>query len=205
MTSPERVFCLIEAVRYVLRCGVEGAIVECGVARGGSMMAVASTLIAENAADRNLYLYDTFEGMPRPTDHDLRWNGQPAAEKFVRVCTSERGSDWCRAAIDEVKENLGRTGYPQELCHYIKGLVEETIPGNAPDRIAILRLDTDWYESTRHELEQLYPRLARGGVIIIDDYGDWQGARRAVDEWIASGVPILLNRIDTTGRIGVKL
>jgi O-methyltransferase len=199
MTSPARVYCLVEAVRYVLGCGVEGAIVVCGVARGGSMMAVALTLIDQNAANRHLYLYDPFEGMPRPTDRDVRWNGQSAAEKFAQVCTSERGSDWCRSAIDEVKVNLGKTGYPPELCHYIKGLAEETIPATVPDQIAILRLDTDWYQSTRHELEHLYPRLVSGGVLIIDDYGDWQGARRAVDEWIASGLPILLNRIDTTG------
>jgi len=180
-------------------CGVRG------VARGGSMMAVASTLIDENAADRNLYLYDTFEGMPRPTDHDVRWNGQAAAEKFARVRTSEGGSDWCRAAIDEVKENLGGTGYPPELCLYIKGLVEETIPGNAPDRIAILRLDTDWYQSTRHELEHLYPRLVSRGVLIIDDYGDWQGALPGCGRMDQVRCTILLNRIDTTGRIGIKL
>jgi O-methyltransferase len=83
--------------------------------------------------------------------------------------------------------------------------VEDTIPGNAPDRISILRLDTDWYESTRHELEHLFPRLAKGGVLIIDDYGHWKGARQAVDEYLETqGIRLLLNRIDYTGRIAVK-
>jgi len=203
MTSPERVYCLIEAVRYVTRCGIQGAIVECGVARGGSMMAVASTLVRENASDRDLYLYDTFEGMPRPTEHDKKWNGEPAAKKFARVARGN-GSDWCRASIEEVMRNMQTTGYPANLCHYVKGSVEQTVPAVMPARIAILRLDTDWYESTRHELHHLYPRVTSGGVLIIDDYGEWQGARRAVDEWLFSGVPILLNRIDTTGRIGIK-
>jgi hypothetical protein len=88
----------------------------------------------------------------------------------------------------------------------VKGKVEDTVPKNAPEKIALLRLDTDWYESTRHELVHLFPRLLPGGVLIIDDYGHWQGARKAVDEYIAGNqVKILLNRVDYTGRIGVKI
>ena len=86
------------------------------------------------------------------------------------------------------------------------GKVEQTIPAAAPPSIALLRLDTDWYESTRHELEYLFPRLAIGGVLIIDDYGWWAGARRAVDEYFgAHSAPILLNIIDDTGRVGVRV
>jgi hypothetical protein len=74
-----------------------------------------------------------------------------------------------------------------------------------PEQIAVLRLDTDFYESTRHELRHLYPRLVHGGVLIIDDYGHWAGARKAVDEYIAEeGIRLLLNRIDYTGRIAIK-
>jgi O-methyltransferase len=88
----------------------------------------------------------------------------------------------------------------------VKGKVEDTVPKNAPEKIALLRLDTDWYESTRRELVHLFPRLVPGGVLIIDDYGHWQGARKAVDEYIAGNqVKILLNRVDYTGRIGVKI
>ena len=80
------------------------------------------------------------------------------------------------------------------------------MPGYLPSGIALLRLDTDWYESTKHELEHLYPLLVSGGVIIIDDYGHWKGAKKAVDEYIKdNNLPLLLNRIDYTGRIGIKL
>jgi hypothetical protein len=100
---------------------------------------------------------------------------------------------------------MDSTGYPSDLINYVEGKVEETIPVNAPDQISLLRLDTDWYESTKHELIHLYPRLVEGGVLIIDDYGHWQGARRAVDEYIEeNNLPLLLCRIDYTGRITVK-
>jgi hypothetical protein len=97
------------------------------------------------------------------------------------------------------------TGYPAERVHLVRGPVEETLPAAAPERLALLRLDTDWYASTRHELEHLYPRLVDGGVLIVDDYGHWQGARQAVDEYFAgTAPPPLLHRIDYTARIGVK-
>ena len=84
--------------------------------------------------------------------------------------------------------------------------MEDTIPKKAPQMISLLRLDTDWYESTRHELIHLFPRIAPFGVIIIDDYGHWQGVREAVDEYIReNNIKILLNRVDYTGRIGVVI
>ena len=94
---------------------------------------------------------------------------------------------------------------PTPGVEFVQGRVENTLPAAAPPEIAVLRLDTDWYESTRHELEHLYPRLVDGGVLIVDDYGYWQGARQAVDEYFGeTGEAILLNRIDDTGRIAVK-
>ncbi|MFC7470447.1 TylF/MycF/NovP-related O-methyltransferase [Actinomadura keratinilytica] len=94
--------------------------------------------------------------------------------------------------------------YPKERLHYVQGLVEKTVPAEAPEQISVLRLDTDWYASTRHELEHLYPRLVSGGVLLIDDYGYWQGSRRAVDEFLeATGERLLLLRMDE-GRIAVK-
>ena len=97
-------------------------------------------------------------------------------------------------------------GYPAERIHFVQGKVEETIPRVLPERIALLRLDTDWYESTRHELIHLYPKLCAGGVLVLDDYGHWQGSRKAVDEWMAqTGTRMLLNRVDYTGRIAVKV
>lgn len=205
MTSPDRVFALCEAVRYVERAGVKGAIVECGVWRGGSSMAAALMLKALGAEARDLCLFDTFEGMSEPTALDRRARDTAAAGRLLE--TSRRDEKiWCYSPLEEVRANLASTGYPPDRVSFVQGKVEETLPGAAPERIAILRLDTDWYESTRHELEHLFPRLSPGGVLIIDDYGAWEGARRAVDEFIAnSGAAILLNRIDETGRIGVKL
>jgi O-methyltransferase len=114
-------------------------------------------------------------------------------------------SSWHHVEAAEVRGAVLSTGYPDERVHLVEGRVEETLPGGAPAEIALLRLDTDWYESTKHELEHLYPRLSPGGVLILDDYGHYEGARRAVDEYFeAEGGRPLLSRIDYTGRIGVK-
>jgi O-methyltransferase len=206
MTSPERAFALIQAVKYVVSANVPGSIVECGVWQGGSMMAVAYALQALNRGDRDLYLFDTFEGMARPTDADVAYTGATALPEFETKKTGQDSSEWCRASVEDVRTNLLRTAYDKDRLKFIKGKVEDTIPDSAPNEISILRLDTDWYESTRHELIHLYPRLAKGGVLIIDDYGYWQGCRKAVDEYFAQQQePMLLNRVDHTGRIGVKL
>lgn len=203
--SVERTHALLDAVRYVVDHNVPGAICECGVWRGGSMMAVAMQLINRGCTDRDLYLFDTFEGMPRPTDHDVDIKGSVATEKFERVKTSDAGSEWVNAPLDQVRDAMASTGYPQERIHFVKGMVEQTIPSRAPAQLALLRLDTDWYESTRHELEHLYPRLTAGGVLLIDDYGHWQGARKATDEYMREhNVHLLLHRVDYTARLAVK-
>jgi O-methyltransferase len=204
MTSVERLWALHEAVRYVVANGLEGDFVECGVWRGGSTMAMALTLQELGAADRRLHLYDTFAGMSAPTGDDVDVKGRPAQGQFDRMADGDKNL-WCYAGLDEVRANLASTGYPEAHLRFMKGKVEETIPEGAPEKIALLRLDTDWYDSTRHELEHLYPRLVTGGVLIIDDYGHWQGARNAVDEYFAAhGIKPLLSRIDYTGRMMLK-
>lgn len=205
MTSPERLFSLIEAARYAAAAPVEGCFVECGVWRGGSMMAAALTLRECASTDRDLYLFDTFEGMSAPTAHDVAIDGQSAAALLQAPRSTAADSPWCYATLPDVQTALARTGYPVERIHYIQGRVEDSLPSRAPRPIALLRLDTDWYESTRHELEHLYPLLSPGGVLIIDDYGHWGGCRKAVDEYFAAhGIRILLNRVDYTGRIAIK-
>jgi hypothetical protein len=205
MTSPERLFSLIQAVRYVARYDIPGAIVECGVWRGGSMMAVARTLMQMNLQDRHLYLFDTFEGMPPPDAQDVDFRGMTAANILQNPDAPNFERVVAYATLDEVQANIQQTGYDRTRIHMIQGKVEDTVPVQAPKTIALLRLDTDWYESTMHELTHLFPRLARHGVLIIDDYGHWQGCRKAVDEYTqAIDVPILLNRIDYTGRIAIK-
>jgi hypothetical protein len=205
MTSPERIFALVNAVRWLVDEKVGGAIVECGVWRGGSMMAVARALLEAGVDDRELHLLDTFEGMTAPTAADKDFRGRRAEAKFLRTRRGADSSDWCRATLAEVRANLARTGYPAHRLHYVKGRVEETVPGSAPDQIALLRLDTDWYESTKHELVHLWPRLVPGGICILDDYGYWAGSRQAVDEYFAEhGIRGLLHRVDGTGRLIVK-
>ncbi len=203
MTSPERIAAVCDAVRYVLNAGIAGDYVECGVWRGGSSMAAALTFLAQGSSDRRLHLFDTFTGMSAPSEHDLRAGDLTSAASLLEG-SGDAEKIWCKAGIEDVAANMASTGYPQDRIALCKGMVEDTLPAQAPDRIAILRLDTDWYESTRHELEHLWTRLSPGGVLIIDDYGYWAGARKAVDEFFARR-PILLNRIDQTGRIAVKI
>jgi O-methyltransferase len=202
MTSVQRLQALTLATRYIAKGKIPGAIIECGVWRGGSMLAVARTLIDCNDANRHLYLFDTYEGMPQPGALDVRQIDGVKAADFM----NDPNEDHCIASLETVKQTMGLSNYDPNLVNYVVGRVEETIPKQAPQSIALLRLDTDWYASTRHELEHLFPRLAPGGVLIIDDYGWWDGARRAVDEYFKdSEKPILLNVIDETGRIGIRI
>ena len=134
------------------------------------------------------------------------FDGTPA-NQLLDSAERKEGLDnyWCVASVESVRKNIVSTGYPESKIHLVKGKVEESVPLHAPERIALLRLDTDWYESTKHEMTHLYPRLVPNGVLIIDDYGHWQGAREAVDEYFAGQkFKPLLNRLDYTGRLIIK-
>ncbi len=202
-TGPECIYTLIEATRYVVQNNIPGAFVECGVFRGGSVLAMARTLVEMNRTDRDIWLYDTFEGMPAPTEDDFRIRGGSSAMPKFTALQKGEGSDWCAESLDVVRQRVYATKYPQDRFRFVQGKVEDTIPETIPDQIALLRLDTDWYESTKHELVHLWPRLAVGGVLIIDDYGHWAGARKAVDEFFEDQV-VFLNRIDFSARIVIK-
>lgn len=203
MTSIERMYSLYKSVEYIVRQQIPGSIVECGVWKGGSSMVAALTLMKMGVTDKKIYLYDTFEGMPQPQDVDVSLYGQSAIRRWQQMNAVNK--KWDFSPLEEVKRNLVSTGYPEELIIYVKGKVEETIPSVMPEQISLLRLDTDWYESTYHELQNLYPLLASNGVLVIDDYGHWRGARQATDQFFEEqGHPILLNRIDYTGRIAIK-
>jgi len=206
MTSPERVNALVESVRYIEQNNIDGAMVECGVWKGGSTMALAKTLLALGNTERDIFLYDTFSGMSEPTAVDVSLNNESAINQYELHKTTKEASNWAAVTLDEVKKNVLSTGYPPERIHFIKGKVENTIPNCVPKSIALLRLDTDWYESTKHELVHMFPLISHNGVIIIDDYGHWLGTKKAVDEYIAeNNICILLNRIDYTGRIAIKI
>jgi hypothetical protein len=165
------------------------------------MMAVALTLIQEGDTERDLYLFDTFDGMSAPTEADRTSDGTFATTHLER---DAKGTGiWCFADLNDVRQNMASTDYPTSRVHFEQGLVEQTLPGRLSDaRIALLRLDTDWYESTRHEMTHLFPRLIPGGVLIIDDYGHWTGAKKAIDEYFSErNLRVFLHRIDYTGRL----
>lgn len=204
MTSVERIVALCQSVAYLEKHRIAGAIVECGVWKGGSVMASALTLMALESTQRELHLFDTFTGMTEPAAVDVDWQGRSARE-LLRQSDANGDHFRARCSLHDVKQALMQTRYPWEKMIFVPGRVEKTLPKQAPERIALLRLDTDWYESTQHELEHLYPRLVNGGVLIVDDYGHWQGAKRAVDQYFQDhGIDADLRTIDYTGRLLIK-
>jgi O-methyltransferase len=206
MTRGQKLWSLIDGVRYVTEARVPGAFVECGVWRGGSVMAMALELQQLGVNYRQIWLYDTFEGMTPPTSKDVEaGTGVTAAQMLDSTPVDDGNNVWCVAGIDDVRTNVMSTGYPESQFTFVQGDVSRTLLESVPDSIALLRLDTDWYESTRSGLEILYPRLAIGGVCILDDYGHWQGARAAVDEYFeAQGHRPYMHPIDYSGRVFIK-
>lgn len=204
MVSLERLYAVYQAVRHVVRAGLPGDFVECGVWKGGCSMVAALTFAHLGDTSRTLWLYDTFEGMTEPEEQDTDYRGESARDRMEHEGI-ERPGQWCHGPLDAVKQVMASTGYPEARLRYIQGRVEDTLPTLRPERVAVLRLDTDWYASTRHELECLYPQLVTGGVLLIDDYGHWRGCRQAVDEYFSERrIAMLLSRQDYTGRMGVK-
>ncbi len=208
MTSFARGLALFRAIRHLVQNDIAGDVVECGVWRGGSSMIAMATLLSLNAADRRIIMLDTYAGMTEPGEADTDREGTSARD----LLESEEGKVdgvLCYASLDEVRRNVAAVGYPLELITFVKGDIRQTAATVAPSPISLLRLDTDFYDSTKIELEVFYPRLVDKGVLIIDDYGHWQGARRAVDEYFdglrhAGTYAPLLHIIDYTGRSAVK-
>jgi O-methyltransferase len=202
----ERMYSLYKAVQYIVKKGVPGDFVECGVWKGGASMMMAKTLMSLGVTDRKIYLYDTFEGMTKPTEEDksVMSGKAPVQDIWEREQAGDH-NNWCYGPIDGVKAAMATTGYPAENLIFVKGPVEETLPKTLPGQIAMLRLDTDWYSSTKHEMEHLFPLLVKDGVLILDDYGYWAGARKAADEYLAQhGITLFLHRDDYSGATGIK-
>lgn len=186
-------FNLYTSVRYVVEAKIPGDIVECGVHMGGSVMMIALALMESNDSSRDVFALDTFTGFVRRTedlDVDLR-TGAVACEP------EENAMDYTGPST----ENMKSVGYNN--LHIVKGDVFDTIPELKTPQIAILRLDTDTYDTTKFELEQLYDRVAVGGVIIVDDYGYTVGCKKAVDDFIV-GRSVMLQRINPNVRSWVK-
>ena len=207
MTTLERVYALKTAVQYVVNNNISGSYVECGVWKGGSCMMIANTLMQLNALSEEIWLYDTFSGMTNPTNEDIEietnLKGMELLDNINK--STDKLNMWAYAPKDIVIKNMESTGFPTDKIKYIQGKVEETLIKHRPSKIALLRLDTDWYQSTKKELEDLYPLLVNGGVLIIDDYGHFEGAKKAVDEYFKqiNQYP-LMHRIDYSGRLIIK-
>lgn len=213
MTSKEVLYSLYQASRYVAEHQIPGDFVECGVWRGGSSLLAAMTLrefdkapkprlLGRRPKPRHFWLYDTFEGMTAPTAADVDKEGNSAQFYLDQYADDGR---WCYADVADVKNTFASNGFSDDQVTLVQGDVLETLKRQVPKSISILRLDTDWYESTKLELEVLYPLLVPGGVLIIDDYGHWEGSRQAVDEFFSTRPPLLLNRVSYAVRMAVKV
>lgn len=196
MTSSERIQALYHALEYIKDNNIDGDLVECGVWKGGNILGMCEYLNYNNILNRKVWAYDTFKGMTPPEDVDIDKDN-----RFAKDIVHEP-IFFCESPLEEVKNNVSKSSFPKENIEYIVGDVSETldIEENLPKKISLLRLDTDWYKSTRKELEILYPRLSIGGILIVDDYGHWKGSRKAVDEYFAN-TNTVAKQIDYTGII----
>jgi O-methyltransferase len=190
--STERLVAMCHALRHVDAKNLRGDVVECGVWQGANLILARSI-----SPQRRCWAYDTFEGMPAPGPHDRSRSGVLAGQAYKGKSAKSR------EAVKDILRGFGC--WDDNLVRLVPGLVEETLQDseNIPKRIAVLRLDTDWYDSTRIELETLYPRLVPGGVLIIDDFGHWLGARKAVEEYFNGHGPAW-RELDYTGIMGIK-
>ncbi len=194
MTSEERIIALFESLEYVRINNIEGDFVECGVWKGGNILGMMEYLSYHNMVDKKVWIYDTFEGMTKPEDNDIDFNNTKAND----IIDSIR----CHSSLDEVKINLSSSSLPNDRLVYVIGDICETLnyEKNIPNKISILRLDTDWYKSTKKEMEILYPKLINDGVLIVDDYGHWKGSKKAVDDYIIDQkLNLKIEKIDYTG------
>jgi hypothetical protein len=206
MVSVDRLWAAISSTKYVVNAGIEGDVVECGVWRGGCSLAMAMT-IKELGSSKKVYLFDTFAGMTKPTELDIVESSKlPALNKFLKNARASHNA-WSYAPIEEVEANFAEADC-LHIANFVKGDVLETLdnPANLPAHISLLRLDTDWFESTKKELDILYPILSINGVLLIDDYGHWQGSRRAFDQFFSDPIKTrpLAWKTDYTGRGVVK-
>ena len=184
-----------DAVNYILQNNIEGCIIECGV-ESGNFEHIWINELMKNKTVRDIYLFDTFGGLVEPTEYDYtckdaklyQMNKDEVYRTWKNHVIHENVNGWCYTPLDKVKTRLNSTGYPQNNLHYVVGDVMETLKDKSqiPEKIAILRLDTDWYESSKYELEQMYDNVVTGGVIIFDDYYHWDGQRRATDDFFKS-------------------
>lgn len=205
-SSKQRLYATALACQYAIQNEIKGDFVECGTWRGGHAI-IAKAIFDSYDSERKVWIFDTFSGMSSPSEFDLDLNGKSAKIEFNKYAENMPKDQnlWRHSGIVEVKKNFESLGLEIDTVEFIQGMVEDTLLSNhLPGSIAVLRLDTDWYESTKIELEVLYPLLSPGGVLIIDDYGHWKGCRKAVDEYFECIDRPFLHYIDYTCRSGIK-
>jgi predicted O-methyltransferase YrrM len=191
MSGGTRLRALYDAVQDTTTRAVPGAIVECGTAKGGSA-ALLGLSMKNSGASRTLWVFDTFEGIPPPT----------LADPDFEVASLYTGS--FRGELEMVRTLFDRLGLA-DCAHFVKGRFQDTVPACDTGPIAVLHIDGDWYESVKVCLDTFYDRVSRGGIVQIDDYGHWEGARKATDEFLSTrGLNLELQYIDYTGRRLVK-
>ena len=181
-----------DAVRYILDNNIEGAIVECGVGEGNFESVCITELVQRNLT-RDIYMFDTFGGLTVPGVNDYtstetpfyKMTNEEVVEEWNKHVVTDKVNNWCYCSKERVEERLNEFNYDQSKLHYVVGDVMDTLalPANIPEKIALLRLDTDWYESSKFELQKLYGNVVSGGLIIFDDYHHWMGQKKAVDEF----------------------
>ena len=206
MTSDLRKWALIQSFKYIIDNNIEGDFVECGVWKGGNLILIKKLMERYNITNRKIFGYDTYEGMSEASNFDIKKDNTKASIKYEKLKKNNSNQiNWNFASKEEVIENLNNNVKDTSNIDLIKGKVEETLQlsKNIPQKISVLRLDTDFYESTKIELEVLYAKLSVGGVLIIDDYGSWKGSRKAVDEFFHNK-KIWLHYIDHDGRLLIK-
>lgn len=205
MTSKERIHDLYYSLEYVINNNIEGDIIECGVWKGGNIVGILSYLKVHNIFDRTIWLYDTFNGLTKPTEKDfgidIKMNHNQVMKYWESSKINETTNNWCYSDLESVQKLIREVNYPENKIRYVVGDICETLkhPENVPDKISLLRLDTDWYESTKIEMEVLFPKLENKGVLIVDDYNYWSGSKTAVDEYYKSkGITPSIQKIDNS-------
>ena len=207
MTSIPRLVNTLKSCKYVVENNIPGDFVECGVWRGGNGI-LARKYFDHVGSKKKVWMFDTFEGMTEPGIHDKKHGFNILAKIKYDKSLNENYVDWCYASLEDVKNNCIKSNINLNDVCFVKGDICKILLSkkNLPDRISVLRLDTDFYESTKSELEILYPLLSKTGVLIIDDYGGWEGSKKACDEYfIKMKEKIFLQVIDKTGRSGIKI
>ena len=206
MTPQIRMFTLLQSLRYLKSKNIVGDYVECGVWKGGNLILFKKFLEDENISNNKkikICAYDTFEGMTEPDRNDLALNNNEKASLLLKK-SKKNTHIWGICSLSEVKKNLCKLTNIDNI-NFIKGPVEETLEdeSNLPEKISLLRLDTDWYSSTKKELEKLYDRVLSGGVIIVDDYGHWGGSKKATDEFFSDKF-VWMHYVDYACRVIIK-